>query len=329
MAIRNLFFSYLKKKCCTTPSSCYYRQFWSRRPPSQSPPEVKTYSVVKPATVTPRLNPTEVPHHVKPPPYYLTGVPPKPPNYHEIKTKENIQFMREACSLARKVLTEAGKLAKVGTSTNSIDQLVTQLAFEAGAYPSPLNYRGFPKSVCTSVNNCVCHGIPDSRPLEDGDIINIDITVFLNGHHGDCSETFLVGEVDREGQELIKVAREALYVGIDQCGPGKQFSGIGSAIHSHVSSRGFQVIPSFTGHGIGTYFHGPPDIYPCRNSYPGKMMPGMTFTIEPGVSEGSADVMILRDRWTAVSPDNSRSAQFEHTVLITEEGVDILTSANS
>jgi len=233
--------------------------------------------------------------------------------------------MREACTLARRVLTEAGKLAKVGITTNEIDDLVTHLAFDAGAYPSPLNYRNFPKSVCTSVNNCVCHGIPDSRQLEDGDIINIDITVFLNGHHGDCSETFLVGEVDKAGQELVKVAREALYVGIEQCGPDRLFNGIGAAIQSYVHQQGFRVIPAFTGHGIGTFFHGPPDIYPCRNSYPGRMKPGMTFTVEPAVSEGSPEVAILSDKWTAVSPDDSRSAQFEHTVLVTEEGVQILT----
>eukprot|EP00092_Neocalanus_flemingeri_P030434 GFUD01033036.1.p1 GENE.GFUD01033036.1~~GFUD01033036.1.p1 ORF type:complete len:325 (-),score=80.48 GFUD01033036.1:89-1063(-) len=300
------------------------RHFWSRKPPPR-PPADKTYSVVKPGSVSPRLKPSELPQHVRPPPYYLTGVPPQSPNYHEVKTAESIQCMREACSLARRVLTEASKLAKVGNTTDLIDELVTQLSFEAGAYPSPLNYRNFPKSVCTSVNNCVCHGIPDSRPLEDGDIINIDITVFLNGHHGDCSETFLVGEVDMAGQELVKVAREALYVGIDQCGPGKLFNGIGAAIQSFVNSQGLRVIPSFTGHGIGTYFHGPPDIYPCRNSYPGRMKPGMTFTVEPAVSEGSPEVAILSDGWTAVSPDDSRSAQFEHTVLITEEGVEILT----
>merc|ERR1719397_723343 len=124
--------------------------------------------------------------------------------------------MREACRLARRVLTEAGKLAKVGTTTCEIDELVTELAFASGAYPSPLNYRNFPKSVCTSVNNCVCHGIPDSRELESGDIVNVDVTVFINGVHGDCSETFLVGQVDKAGQELVAMARNCLHEGIEQ-----------------------------------------------------------------------------------------------------------------
>ena len=319
MATRKLFSqSFTHQAFCNNIS---VKQFWSRKPPAN-----KSYSVVKPCTVSPRLKPSDIPEHVNPPPYYITGIPPNAPQHHEVKSSESIDCMREACKLARKMLTEAGKLAKVGTTTSEIDDLVTELAFASGAYPSPLNYRNFPKSVCTSVNNCICHGIPDSRELEDGDIINIDITVFLNGHHGDCSETFLVGEVDDAGKELVDVARKALYVGIEQCGPDKHFRDIGGAIESFVQQHeGFRVIPAFTGHGIGTFFHGPPDIYPCRNSYPGKMKPGQTFTIEPAVSEGSHEVRILRDRWTAVSPDNSRSAQFEHTVLITDTGLEILT----
>jgi len=314
--------------CCRSFSSTHRQQFWSRNiRPSQSVRPDKNFSIVKPAIVSARFKPSDLPTHVKPPGYYLSGVPPPSPRHPEIKTEESIQCMREACSLARRILTEASKLAVPGTSTDSIDKLVTQLAFDAGAYPSPLNYRGFPKSVCTSVNNCVCHGVPDSRLLVDGDIINIDITVYLNEHHGDCSETFLVGDVDESAKELVKVAKSALYVGIEQCGPDKLFSTIGAAIQSYVTYKGFKVIPAFTGHGIGRYFHGPPDIYPCRNSYPGKMKPGMTFTVEPAVSEGSHEVKILDDGWTAVSPDNSRSAQFEHTVLITEDGVELLTKA--
>ena len=183
----------------------------------------------------------------------------------------------------------------------------------------------FPKSVCTSVNNVVCHGIPDDRPLEDGDIINVDITVFLDGVHGDCSETFLVGNVDESGQKLVQVAKESMEVGVKACGPGVEFRTIGAVIQSHAESQGFQVVPAFTGHGIGSFFHGPPDIYHMQNLYPGRMKPGVTFTVEPAISEGSHEIVILEDGWTAVTSDNSRSAQFEHTVLITESGVEILT----
>ncbi|KAF0298797.1 Methionine aminopeptidase 1D, mitochondrial [Amphibalanus amphitrite] len=192
-----------------------------------------------------------------------------------------------------------------GVTTEEIDRLVHRLTVQHGAYPSPLNYRGFPKSVCTSVNNVACHGIPDDRPLEDGDIINIDVTVFLDGHNGDCSETYPVGQVDQQGLRLIDAARRCRDDAIAICRPGVPFSEIG--------------------HGIGRYFHGPPEIYHCWNSYPGTMQPGMTFTIEPVISQGSREIVLLEDGWTAISGDGSRSAQFEHTVLITEDGVEILT----
>ena len=162
----------------------------------------------------------------------------------------------------------------------------------------------------------ICHGIPDDRPLLSGDILNIDVTVFLDGVHGDCSDTFLVGEVDEAGQRLVEVTREALRVGIEQCGPGEKFSSIGNAVQDFVTSQGLSVVPAFTGHGIGSYFHGPPDIFACRNSYPGTMTPGMTFTIEPIVSEGSREVVILSDNWTAVSPDDSRQLHIMQLELI-------------
>ena len=208
------------------------REFWSRRkqPP---PPPGQTFSIVRPQEVSPQLAASAIPGHVSPPPYYRTGEPGPSPDSPEVKTPEAIAGMRTACSLARRILNEASQLARPGVRTQEIDEAVTRLAFEAGAYPSPLNYRGFPKSVCTSVNNVVCHGIPDSRALEDGDIINIDVTVFIAGHHGDCSETYLVtsgdpGEEEHTGaRRLLEVARGALQVGIDQCGPGRHFSGIG------------------------------------------------------------------------------------------------------
>jgi len=204
--------------------------------------------------------------------------------------------------------------------------LVFDMSMAHGAYPSPLNYKGFPKSVCTSVNNVVCHGIPDDRPLADGDIINVDVTVYLNGFHGDCSSTFLVGDVDEAGRRLVQVTEECLAIGLDCCRPGAPFCTIGDAIYRHAFKSGFTVVPAFTGHGIGSYFHGPPDVYHVPNPwYRRTMAEGMTFTIEPIVSEGSDRIVVLEDGWTAVSADNSRAAQAEHTVLVTESGVEVLT----
>jgi len=270
-----------------------------------------------------------LPPNVQPPPYHSTGRPPPSPTHPEVKGEKSIQRMKESCKLARKILTAAGKIVAPGVTTEEIDALVREMAFSEGAYPSPLNYKGFPKSVCTSVNNVVCHGIPDLRPLEEGDIVNIDVTVFIGGHHGDCSKTFLVGEVDLEGQTLVEIGKGALAAGLEACGPGRPYAGIGEAIQEYCKkeeSGRFKPVPAFTGHGIGTYFHGPPDIFCCRNGYPGRMEPGVTFTVEPAISEGSPQIKVLKDGWTAVSRDDSRSAQFEHTVLVTSEGVEVLTT---
>lgn len=288
--------------------------------------ESKKYSIVNPQQMSPQISPSSIPAHVCLPPYYISSDPGLSPDYPEIKSEESIGLMRESCALASRILRDCGKMVAQGVTTDQIDQFVTQAAFENGAYPSPLNYRNFPKSVCTSVNNCVCHGIPDNRPLENGDIINVDITVYLNHHHGDCSATFKIGDVDDDGVRLVDTARECLYEGLAQCGPGKPFSKIGTAVEKHAAKRGFKVVPAFTGHGIGKYFHGPPDIFHCRNYYPGVMKPGMVFTVEPAISEGTHEIVILEDGWTALTEDDSRSAQFEHTILITQEGIEILTS---
>lgn len=283
-------------------------------------------SIVQPQSVSPVR---EVPTHIKKPPYITTGIYESGLTEPEIKTSEQIQGLREACKVARRVLDRAGDSLRVGITTEELDVLVHEECIKNNSYPSPLLYKGFPKSVCTSVNNVACHGIPDSRPLEDGDIINIDITVYYNGYHGDVSETFLIGHVDFEGQALVRVARECRDVGVSVCRPGTRFWEIGIAIEEYAESQGFNVIPNFTGHGIGEYFHGPPHVYHvgCIDEELEQIMqPGMTFTIEPILSEGWEDVRILDDGWTAVSLDDSRSAQFEHTVLITDTGVDILTA---
>jgi methionyl aminopeptidase len=201
-----------------------------------------------------------------------------------------------------------------------------KLCLSRGAYPSPLNYHGFPKSVCTSVNNCACHGIPDDRSLKTGDMISVDITVYIGGVHGDCCQTFVVGgKVDEAGRSLVEVAERCLGAGLDSCGPGKKFSQIGVAIDKCARSAGFTVVPAFTGHGVGAYFHGPPDIYHVPNTYPGVMEPGMIFTVEPCITEGDREIEIQEDGWTANTVDNARAAQFEHTVLVVDDGIEVLT----
>ncbi|XP_074729319.1 methionine aminopeptidase 1D, mitochondrial isoform X2 [Strix uralensis] len=280
------------------------------------------YSIVWPAMVSPAH---PVPKHIKKPDYVTTGIVPDWEDDIEIKNEDQIQGLRQACQLARHVLLLAGKGLKVGMTTEEIDSIVHHEIIRQNAYPSPLGYGGFPKSVCTSVNNVVCHGIPDSRPLQDGDIINIDVTVYYNGYHGDTSETFLVGNVDKSGQKLVEVARKCRDEAIAACRPGAPFSVIGNTISSVARRGGFQVCPSFVGHGIGSYFHGHPEVWHHANDSDLLMEEGMAFTIEPIIMEGSPEFKILKDKWTAISVDNKRSAQFEHTIVITSEGAEILS----
>ncbi|XP_067667791.1 methionine aminopeptidase 1D, mitochondrial-like [Haliotis asinina] len=280
------------------------------------------YSLVQPQNVS---SVSHVPDHIKRPVYVQTGSVPVASKPIPLKNQTQIDGMKAACSLASNILEKAGEAVRIGVTTDEIDQLVHRLSIENNAYPSPLLYKGFPKSVCTSVNNVACHGIPDSRPLMDGDIINIDVTVYLNGYHGDCSKTFLVGNVDRGGQLLVDVARHCRDAGVSVCKPGVRFCEIGKAISSAAHSAGFSVIPEFCGHGIGENFHEKPDILHFEHHDEAVMAPRMTFTVEPIICSGHPDFRILEDGWTAVTLDSCRSAQFEHTVLITEEGVEILT----
>ncbi|XP_069839024.1 methionine aminopeptidase 1D, mitochondrial isoform X4 [Dendropsophus ebraccatus] len=239
-------------------------------------------------------------------------------------------FFRRQRSFAYSIVwpgtvSPAHPVPEVGITTEEIDAFVHQNIISRNAYPSPLGYGGFPKSVCTSVNNVVCHGIPDSRPLEDGDIINIDVTVYSGGYHGDTSETFLVGNVDENGQKLVKTARRCRDEAIAACKPGAPFSVIGNTISRIAKDNNFTVCPIFIGHGIGSYFHGHPEIWHHENVNSMEMEEGMAFTIEPIIMEGAPDFKILKDKWTAVSMDERRSAQFEHTIVITSEGAEILT----
>ncbi|KAI9513227.1 methionyl aminopeptidase [Russula earlei] len=234
--------------------------------------------------------------------------------------------LRRAARLAREVLEYAGTLVKVGSTTDALDAAVHDYIVTHSAYPSPLGYSGFPKSCCTSVNNVVVHGIPDDRPLEDGDIVNVDITVFLDGFHGDTSRTFLVGDVDELGRALVSATDEALDAGIAVCGPGKPLRSIGNAIHAVADKRGYSVSSQFSGHGIGEVFHRSPWILHHRNEEPGVMLPGHCFTIEPCLIQGfNPRSWIFPDGWTASTENCARSAQKEHMVLITEHGAEVIT----
>ncbi len=280
-------------------------------------------SRVRPGQISPRR---AVPEHIALPDYALTG---KPGGEDEapVKTPEVIERMRRAGRAAAEVLALTGAAVGVGVTGDDLDAICHEECIRRGGYPSPLNYRGFPKSVCTSVNEVICHGIPDNRPLADGDIVNLDVTIYLDGVHGDTNATFLVGEVDEESRRLVRVTRECLDLGIAAVRPGRPLSDIGKAIQAHAEGHGFGVVRSFVGHGIGTAFHSPPNVshyYDPRAST--IMVPNMTFTIEPMITQGNWRPRMWDDGWTAVTTDGSRSAQFEHTMVVTEDGVEVLTT---
>ncbi|KAL0327037.1 UNVERIFIED_CONTAM: Methionine aminopeptidase 1B, chloroplastic [Sesamum angustifolium] len=266
-----------------------------------------------------------VPDHIPKPPYVSSKLLPEISSEHQIHDSEGLARMRAACELAARVVDYAGTLVRPSVTTNEIDKAVHQMIIDAGAYPSPLGYGGFPKSVCTSVNECMCHGIPDSRQLQDGDIINIDVTVYLNGYHGDTSKTFLCGNVNRAMQRLVKVTEECMYKGIAVCKDGALFRKIGKRISEHAEKFGFGVVDRFVGHGIGTIFHSEPLIYHHRNDKAGHMVEGQTFTIEPILTLGTTECITWEDNWTTLTADGSPAAQFEHTILITKTGAEILT----
>ncbi len=266
-----------------------------------------------------------VPATINRPPYALTGNP-GPSISSNIRTEEEIQRMRLAGNAAAEVLLEVEEFIQPGVTTDRIDQEIHESILARDAYPSPLNYRGYPKSVCTSVNEVICHGIPDSRPLVDGDIVNVDVTIYMGEVHGDTSVTFFVGDVDQESKRLVFETRAALYAGIDSVKPGEPINAIGRAIEKHARQHDLGVVREFIGHGIGTEFHSGLQIKHYYDPYDSTVIvPGMTFTIEPMLTLGSPVCEMWDDDWTAVTRDGSRTAQFEHTLLVTEEGVEILT----
>ncbi|WVF71491.1 methionine aminopeptidase, type I [Kwoniella sp. CBS 6097] len=235
--------------------------------------------------------------------------------------------VREAGKMAAAILKEVGKLVKPGVTTSQLDEAVHELIIARGAYPSPLGYSSFSRSCTTSVNNVIAHGIPDDRPLHPEDIINIDLTLYYKGYHGDNSATFLLPNVDKPGRELVEATREALDVGIRACGTGRRYKDIGAEIEDFARRHGFSVNAQFSGHGIGKRFHQPPWIFHVRNNESGEMRPGDCFTIEPCLVQGRNSRGVLwDDGWTMATESGARSAQFEHQILITDDGVEILTS---
>lgn len=244
-----------------------------------------------------------------------------------IKTPEEIEKMRVAGRLAAEVLEMIAPYVKPGVTTNALNDLCHDYIVEKQkAIPASLHYKGFPKSVCTSVNHQVCHGIPSDRVLKQGDIINIDVTVIKEGYHGDTSQTFMVGKPSILAKRLTEVTQACLYEAIRLVAPGTQLGDIGATIEAYASKHDFSVVIDYCGHGIGRNFHEEPSV--LHTGEPGTglaLMPGMTFTIEPMLNAGQASVKTLADGWTVVTCDHSLSAQWEHTVLVTETGVEVLT----
>ncbi|KAK8943098.1 hypothetical protein KSP39_PZI009421 [Platanthera zijinensis] len=266
-----------------------------------------------------------VPDHILKPPYVGSNKLPELSSEYQMHDDEGIARMRYACEFAAKVLDFAGTLVRPSITTDEIDKAVHHMIIDAGAYPSPLGYGGFPKSVCTSVNECMCHGIPDSRQLQDGDIINIDVTIYLNGYHGDTSKTFLCGQVDEPTKKLVKVTEECLERAISICRDGVSFKKIGKRISEIAEKYGYGVVEQFVGHGVGSVFHSEPIIMHHRNDKSGSMMVGQTFTIEPILTMGTIEGVTWDDGWTTLTADGLPAAQFEHTILITKTGAEILT----
>ncbi|KAI9503669.1 Methionine aminopeptidase 1 [Coemansia spiralis] len=242
-------------------------------------------------------------------------------------TPEEIEKMRYVCRLGREVLDIAARAIRVGITTDEIDRIVHEATIERKAYPSPLNYYQFPKSVCISVNEVVCHGIPDQRKLEDGDIVNIDISLYRDGFHTDLNKTYFVGNVNEKSKKLVKTTRECLQKAISLVKPGVRYRDLGAVIESHATANGFSVVRSYCGHGVGKMFHSAPNVpHYAKNKTIGIMKPGHVFTIEPMINEGSYHNQSWNDGWTEVTIDGKRSAQFEHTILVTEDGYEILTA---
>jgi methionyl aminopeptidase len=279
-------------------------------------------TLLVPGTISPmRPVPSDIPR-----PDYVGRPRPVPYDGPEAKDAETIERMRVAGKLAAQALVEVSRHIAPGVTTDELDRIGHEFLCDHGAYPSTLGYRHFPKSLCTSINEVICHGIPDSTVLADGDIVNVDITAYIGGVHGDTDATYLVGEVDEESRLLVERTHEAMMRGIRAVAPGRQINVIGRVIESYARRFGYGVVRDFTGHGIGTTFHSGLVIPHYDDPrYDTVIEPGMTFTIEPMLTLGTYEWDMWDDGWTVVTKDCRRSAQFEHTVLVTETGREILT----
>lgn len=246
----------------------------------------------------------------------------------DLKDATDPTGLRHACRMGREVLDAAARALRVGVTTDEIDRVVHEACWERGVYPSPLNYYNFPKSVCTSVNEVICHGIPDYREIESGDIVNLDVTVYnAGGYHGDLNETFCVGAVDAEGRKLVETSFSCLAAAMDMVKPGTLYRDLGAVIERTAKQAKCSVVRTYCGHGIGSLFHTIPNVpHYAKNKAKGVMRAGHVFTIEPMINEGVPADKTWGDNWTAVTADGKRSAQFEHTIVVTETGYEILTA---
>lgn len=281
----------------------------------------------RPPLVPGRISPRRpVPASI-PRPEYVDRPAPQPWQGPDVFDDDTVARIRIAARIAAQALEEVGRHVAPGVTTDELDAIGHDFLVRHDAYPSTLGYRGFPKSLCTSINEVICHGIPDSTVLLDGDIVNIDITAFIGGVHGDTNATFLVGQVDDQARLLVERTKEALNRGIKAVAPGREINVIGRVIEKYASRFGYGVVREYTGHGVGPAFHTGLVIphYDAAPGYDTVIEPGMVFTIEPMLDLGTADWTMWDDGWTVLTADGSRSAQFEHTILVTEHGAEVLT----
>lgn len=243
-----------------------------------------------------------------------------------ILSKDQIEGIRKSGVLTKKILDMVGERIKEGVTTNQINEWVHEYTVQNGGIPAPLNYKGYPKSVCTSINNVICHGIPDETILKKGDIINVDVTTILDGYYSDSSRMYKIGEISEEADRLVECAKTCLELGIKAVKPYESISNIGRAIEPYAKSMGYTVVREFGGHGVGIKFHEEPFVgHYATEGNEMLMLPGMVFTIEPMINQGKRNCRILSNDWTAVTIDRSLSAQWEHTIVVTEQGAEILT----
>lgn len=284
---------------------------------------MSTREKLKPGKPTPVR---KVPDHIERPEYVWKDTVQEAMGEPFVQTPETIEAMREASKIAANALKEAGAAVAPGVTTDEVDRVAHEYMCDHGAYPSTLGYLGFTKSTCVSLNEIICHGIPDSTVIQEGDIVNIDVTAYKNGVHGDTNSTFLAGDVSEEHRLLVERTKEAMMRGIKVAKPGREINVIGRVIESYANRFGYNVVRDFTGHGVGPTFHnGLVVLHYDSTAYRNVLEPGMTLTIEPMLNLGSLEYDIWPDDWTVQNRDGKFTAQFEHTIVITEDGNEILT----